>query len=424
MCFVNRLIILTNIAAGVVNFGGLRIAGLSGIYKEHDYDLGHFERPPYDPGTLRSVYHVRNVEAYRLLQLRSPGCEEDFKTIDIMLSHDWPRGVERYGDTQSLLRNKQFFRHEVATNTLGSPVGESLLHTLQPKRWFSAHLHVKFEATVYHQLQNQPTEHQESETKEVDTASFIDPQLNCNYDGVCNKKTKFTALEPFGECCKAEAASHLSQPMTKFLALDKCLPQRKFLQIISMARPESEQGRDPVLSYDLDWLVILCKTAHLTIGAKRKVQVPATHINISQQDRNEVLRKFNLAQGNQPMSIASCNLRIPLNFRITAPPHQEGSSAAYQRNPTHMIGNPQTDQFLYMLGMQHINTVPYCGLSDPLEKVTSNPTEGNSALGDKSIGENDRPEPDADEIPLPDDEELEEILLSNKIGWESCTFRS
>lgn len=55
--------------AGVVNYGGLRIAGISGIYKPYDYDKGHFEKPPYSDKTKRSVYHVRNTEVFRLKQV-------------------------------------------------------------------------------------------------------------------------------------------------------------------------------------------------------------------------------------------------------------------------------------------------------------------------------------------------------------------
>ena len=56
-------------AAGVVNFGGLRIAGLTGIYKPNHYTCGHFEMPPYDKSTVRSAYHVRDLEVYRLLKV-------------------------------------------------------------------------------------------------------------------------------------------------------------------------------------------------------------------------------------------------------------------------------------------------------------------------------------------------------------------
>lgn len=51
--------------AGVVNVAGVRIAGLSGIYKGRDYLKGHFEKAPYSDSSKRSVYHVRNLEIFR-----------------------------------------------------------------------------------------------------------------------------------------------------------------------------------------------------------------------------------------------------------------------------------------------------------------------------------------------------------------------
>ncbi len=55
--------------AGVVKFGGIRIAGISGIFKGHDYLKGHFEKPPYTNSTMRSAYHVRSLEVFRLKQV-------------------------------------------------------------------------------------------------------------------------------------------------------------------------------------------------------------------------------------------------------------------------------------------------------------------------------------------------------------------
>ena len=81
--------------SGVVRFGGLRIGGLSGIYKEHDYVKGHFERPPFDRSEVRSAYHVRRYEVAKLLSL---ACAQEQQAsspqLDIFVSHDWPRGVE------------------------------------------------------------------------------------------------------------------------------------------------------------------------------------------------------------------------------------------------------------------------------------------------------------------------------------------
>ena len=56
--------------AGVVNVGGLRIAGLSGIFKENHYRLGHHEVPIFSDDAMRSFYHVRELDVFRLMQLR------------------------------------------------------------------------------------------------------------------------------------------------------------------------------------------------------------------------------------------------------------------------------------------------------------------------------------------------------------------
>ncbi|XP_009444813.2 lariat debranching enzyme isoform X2 [Pan troglodytes] len=130
--------------AGVVKYRGVRIGGISGIFKSHDYRKGHFECPPYNSSTIRSIYHVRNIEVYKLKQLKQP--------IDIFLSHDWPRSIYHYGNKKQLLKTKSFFRQEVENNTLGSPAASELLEHLKPTYWFSAHLHVKFAALMQHQI--------------------------------------------------------------------------------------------------------------------------------------------------------------------------------------------------------------------------------------------------------------------------------
>lgn len=85
---------------------------------------------------------------------------------------------------------------------MGSKPCEELLNTLKPDYWFAAHLHCKFAALVPH-----------SDTE-----------------------------------------------ATRFLALDKCLPKRRFLQIVEIPHVENSEIE---LHYDLEWLTILFLTNHL-----------------------------------------------------------------------------------------------------------------------------------------------------------------
>lgn len=45
---------------------------------------GHFERPPYNESTIRSVYNVREYDVHKFMQIEGP--------IDMFLLHDWPHG--------------------------------------------------------------------------------------------------------------------------------------------------------------------------------------------------------------------------------------------------------------------------------------------------------------------------------------------
>ena len=128
--------------SGCIRINGLRVAGASGIFKEHHYKLGHYERLPYNDSSLRSVYHVRSYDVFKL-SLLSPNPA-------VFISHDWPSGIVDHGDKEGLLRAKPFFRDDIAKGQLGNPHMMGLLKRLQPAWWFSAHLHVRFQAEVDH----------------------------------------------------------------------------------------------------------------------------------------------------------------------------------------------------------------------------------------------------------------------------------
>lgn len=129
-------------AANVLRYGPLRIAGLSGIWKGYDYRKPHFERIPYNREELGSIYHVRELDVRKLLQIRTQ--------VDIGLSHDWPKQVEYSGDWQRLFSVKPFLRDDSQAGKLGSEAARFVLDRLRPAYWFSAHLHTNFAAAVQH----------------------------------------------------------------------------------------------------------------------------------------------------------------------------------------------------------------------------------------------------------------------------------
>uniref|UniRef100_A0AC35TIN7 DBR1 domain-containing protein n=1 Tax=Rhabditophanes sp. KR3021 TaxID=114890 RepID=A0AC35TIN7_9BILA len=128
----------------VINFAGLRIGGVSGIYKSREYSWAHFECVPYDHRTSVSAYHTRSIEVFKLKQLKS-------SRLDIMLSHDWPEGIAFHGNINELFRMKKFLIDDIQNHCLGNPHTMEILNQIKPKYWYSAHLHVKYAALVVHE---------------------------------------------------------------------------------------------------------------------------------------------------------------------------------------------------------------------------------------------------------------------------------
>lgn len=129
---------------GSVWYEGIHISGLSGIFNSHTFGRSinyRDEELPYTSQTLRSIYHVKPKNYLKMLLLKLD------RIPDIILSHDWPRNIERYGNLTKLLKQKKHFKKDVRDHNLGSPLNEILLSYLTPRYWFSSHLHVRFSAT-------------------------------------------------------------------------------------------------------------------------------------------------------------------------------------------------------------------------------------------------------------------------------------
>ncbi|KAL7578401.1 hypothetical protein ACA910_012798 [Epithemia clementina (nom. ined.)] len=401
-------------AAGVVNFCGLRIGGIGGIYNQPHYRLGRYEIPPYDRSTLRSVYHVRHLDVYRLLSLSENKSKQQQRSrLDIFVSHDWPQGIEQHGNTEELLQRKPYFRSEIQQNNLGSPPNHELLMALKPKWWFAAHLHVKFKASLKHATFGESCE--ESLTKKnenVESSQYFHESTKLRPSSTIRAETKkrkaadsnFTAqsnemvvesetgggeimkdeeivLDANGEgkestitnfVAPEQATSRCSGPdlteqMTQFLSLDKCLPRRHFLTIVNL--PVQNRVENPKLEYDVEWLSVLRKTHKLSSRSRDPIDLPADYANVDDDEMQWIHERLP-------------SLQIPENFVQTVPVIAKGTSMVklphHLPPPLPMMGNPQTDELLRILELDHIITVPYTGSSVGLAVESRNSVEDES----------------------------------------------
>ena len=204
--------------------------------------------------------------------------------IDVFLSHDWPAGISAHGDEKALLNRKRFLASDIDSGALGSPPGAHLLRLLTPRFWFAAHLHTKFAAVVEHGEGREPT---------------------------------------------------------RFLALDKCLPGRDFLQVVDVPlRGSSADTASAPLSYDPQWLAVMRATHGLMVPGVRLPRLAPE----GPPGEGEVAAAAAAVKAAHGGSLA-----IPSNFVMTALP--ASSPGAPRDPPTVPIRSPQTEALLGALGL-------------------------------------------------------------------------
>ncbi|CAN6650267.1 lariat debranching enzyme [Trichomonascus vanleenenianus] len=342
--------------AGVVNFGGIRIGGISGIFNDHHYEQPHFERIPLNRSSERSIYHIRQFDVLKLGLLRGK--------IEIMMSHDWPQGIIHFGDKNWLYRIKKHLQSDAESGRLGSPPAMELLKQLRPMYWLSAHLHVRFQALVEHErTKNEDEIELDIEKKNEDE---IDLDLGGNEDEIgldlggnddeieldIDETTNDDEIElDLGETPMSEeypkneesnAKESTGYPQTAFLALDKCLPRREFIEMIRIPAPESGSNE---LCYDKEWLAVTRATNKFYTANK----LP------SSEDLEAQLRAE-----RQWIEANIKDLKIPLNFEPLTPQLAQISAETgidirtlSQRQPPVQINN-QTQQFCDLLQIERL----------------------------------------------------------------------
>ncbi|KAI0424973.1 DBR1-domain-containing protein [Xylaria sp. FL1042] len=372
-------------AANVLRFGPLRIAGMSGIWKGHDYRKPHHERLPFNYSDIRSFYHVREIDVRKLLLLR--------EQVDVGLSHDWPRAIENHGNSNALWKMKPDFRQESKDGTLGNPAAGYVMDRLRPAYWFSAHMHCRFAAIKTYQPPSVEAAQAESGAQETPALPSEQEEATGNPDeidlddedvempaGDANNTTKPApstsqpASSGVTEKLRAQLPASFAAPKpklnpgqpvpssitnttTRFLALDKCLPGRKFMQLctlepvdlthLTLYRPSRGKQRYK-LSYDAEWLAITRVFAqYLTIGDP-SAAVP--------EDLGEEVYAPLIATERAWVDehiVRAGKLSVPENFAITAPPQQKGEAQSVPYQPDEYT-NPQTTAFCELVGVPNL----------------------------------------------------------------------
>ena len=319
-------------AAGCVNVEGITIAAASGIYKQRDYSRGRYEQQPYSPDDLRSVYHTRQFDITKLGLLSRP---------DIFMSHDWPNGVEQFGDTESLIRCKPFFREEIQTSTLGSPPLQALLHDLQPRYWFSAHLHVRFTATVVHGAAPLKTSIAESNPESIPLGDEEEEPR------IPTQTTNFLAL---GKCASRNEYLHVRIQVVLTQFFDISSPRDDFL------REQTEQRPDLTLEFNRDWLAITRATQEYFTFHRRQTPLPSPR-DPALLARVELERDAIDVKARNIGPAFFCIRRMQ-PFQRTAPTQNEIKTLPAS---SYIFSNPQTEAFCQLAGIPNlINTrTPY-----------------------------------------------------------------
>jgi lariat debranching enzyme len=386
-------------AANVLRLGPLRIAGMSGIWKGYNYRKPHHERLPYNETDLKSIYHTRELDVRKLLQIRSQ--------VDIGISHDWPKGVEWKGNWKQLFRFKKHLEDDARSGQLGSVAAQQVLDHLRPRHWFSAHLHCKYAAVIDHNDTQEPQQPLPVastsalvpkndneidldddlddipagvESAAVGNDAEIDLELEDDVDGIAEaapgqgvdglqvpvengaalsqpalSEEAAAARSALPDAFKRqpppvkEPTEHppdITNTTTSFLALDKCLPQKQFLQLLDIPDPNDEPLNRPLkLCYDGEWLAI---TRAITLYEPPHFGSPEAIVPRSKpQSEYRTLIEEQTKWVKQNLTVEE--LVIPENFEQTAPVYDGGNWNLPQYAQVAEYPNPQTAKFCEML---------------------------------------------------------------------------
>ncbi|POS85280.1 hypothetical protein EPUL_004030 [Erysiphe pulchra] len=394
-------------AANILRVGGVRIAGMSGIWKGYNFRKSHYERLPYNQDDIRSIYHVREIETRKLLQVKTQ--------VDVGISHDWPKSIELYGNTKKLFKNKPDFQKESRDGTFGNVAAKLVMDHLRPPYWFSAHMHCKYAAIkAYDEISSKTSNDFTSslsstiqsikqdvlrnkdeidldleQTGNNETSIGVPEskkEISLKLDHVGNdyEKLVHTNCDTISKVLKSQYSKdneaikssipisvraqlpaaffrpnpipislppEITNKTVRFLSLDKCLPGRKFLQLLTidpqttLASSNSLKDGKLKFEYDPEWLAITRAFDSAMIFGDRNAQTPP---DLGEAHYLPLIQK-ELEWVNEHV-VKAGKLQIPENFEITATPYQPGTPEIVKEGPLE-YNNPQTQKFCDLIGI-------------------------------------------------------------------------
>jgi len=232
-----------------------------------------------------------------------------------------------------------------------------LLQQLRPRYWFSGHMHVKFSAVYPH-----------------------------------NTTTNISSSH-------TSSSSH-----TRFLALDKPMPRRDFLQVLDIPLSNPALANVPKqFAFDEEWISIL-RQSHSSLPTNihyTPTTFPSLHISdieetrqrlmtyrtitantVSSSSTEQTITSSTSSSSSSTPSLSPSTLLtsyrsdpilIPYNFMITVPPYEPTNpmdkGLYIPMDKPYQLGNPQMDELLLRLNLHHKTTIPTIGAEQWLENI-------------------------------------------------------
>jgi len=336
----------------------------------------------------------------------------------VFLTHDWPARIAHYGDKAGLLRRKAFLAREIEDGSLGNPVGWDLMTRLRPRYWFSAHMHVKFAAVVPHvplhaagtgggplsahgapQLTTAPpaagardpmggsagisagaggfgtslvykaADPATRDEAELSLDDDDDGDVHVDDDGGGGGGVLQEAAPPTSVAAHTSTVPDGPAAVTRFLALDKCLPGRQYLQLLDVPLRDGQEWSPTGLTIDPEWAAVVRAAHRWTPATHRYAPFPPRCPDLSPA---YIADTASLLSGAAAVAgVSGHRGRFPwsaIPFARTVPAYVPPFPGAEMQagggirrggaGGLRLSGNPQTDTLLSVLKLSHVFTIP------------------------------------------------------------------